>query len=557
MIKKTDRNYLIIGTAAALLFFPLIGIVHLFDWDEINFAEAAREMLVTHNYTRVQINFQPFWEKPPLFFWMQALSMKIFGINEYAARFPDAVIGVVTLIFIYSIGKRLHSKSFGLFWVIAMAGCLLPHLYFKSGIIDPVFNFFIFGSIYFFSRYAEKKAIEPQKNNFQFILLTGFFLGLAILTKGPAAYLIFLLSFLVYTLVRWKYEDFLWKEFIIASLIALIVSFAWFLPETLEHGFWFLKEFIVYQIRLFSTQDAGHGGSFFYHWYILLIGCFPASLIFFFAMRKNNSENYAQQNFRHRMIILFWVVLILFSIVQTKIVHYSSLCYLPLTYLTAIVLSGSQKFSSVQKKYFILSASVIGVLQGIVFALFPVVGMHTNWLLPFLNDPFARGNLQATVEWTYGECLIGIGYILFTLAAIIYFSKGEIKRSFVIFFLNNILAAQLALYAFVPKIEQYSQGAAIHFFQSLQNQDVYVHALGYKTYADLFYTQKRPGYNLNSLHETWLLTGKIDKPVYFICKNTYVNNVSQYTGLKQIGSANGFVFFERVPADSAENFKIR
>jgi 4-amino-4-deoxy-L-arabinose transferase-like glycosyltransferase len=59
--------------------------------DEINFAESAREMIVTGDYSKVQINFNPFWEKPPLFIWMQVLSMKIFGINEFAARFPNAV----------------------------------------------------------------------------------------------------------------------------------------------------------------------------------------------------------------------------------------------------------------------------------------------------------------------------------------------------------------------------------------------------------------------------------------------------------------------------------
>ena len=59
--------YLIILLAGSLLFFPFLGKVALFDWDEINFAEIAREMIVTKDYLNVQINFQPFWEKPPLF----------------------------------------------------------------------------------------------------------------------------------------------------------------------------------------------------------------------------------------------------------------------------------------------------------------------------------------------------------------------------------------------------------------------------------------------------------------------------------------------------------
>ena len=64
-----------------LLFLPFLGTVHLFDWDEINFAECAREMISTSNYSTVTIDYLPFWEKPPLFIWMQVVSMKLFGIS--------------------------------------------------------------------------------------------------------------------------------------------------------------------------------------------------------------------------------------------------------------------------------------------------------------------------------------------------------------------------------------------------------------------------------------------------------------------------------------------
>ena len=131
---------LLILIGAALLFIPFLGGVHLFDWDEINFAESAREMLVTGDYLTVQINFQPFWEKPPLFIWMQVISMKIFGINEFAARFPNAICGIVTLLIIFNIGRKIRNNLFGLLWVMAYAGSVLPFFYFKSGIIDPWFN---------------------------------------------------------------------------------------------------------------------------------------------------------------------------------------------------------------------------------------------------------------------------------------------------------------------------------------------------------------------------------------------------------------------------------
>ena len=101
---------LMIVLVAALLFVPFLGRINLFDWDEVNFAESAREMIVSNDYLNVQINFKPFWEKPPLFIWMQVISMKIFGINEFAARFPNALCGIVTLLVLFNTGKGNDSQ---------------------------------------------------------------------------------------------------------------------------------------------------------------------------------------------------------------------------------------------------------------------------------------------------------------------------------------------------------------------------------------------------------------------------------------------------------------
>jgi len=185
----------ILVVLGAFLFLSGIGSVRLFDWDEINFAESAREMLVTGDWFNVQINFQSFWEKPPLFIWMQALSMKVFGVGEFAARFPNAIMGIITLITLFHCGLRSENERFGLLWAGLYAISFFPFFYFKSGIIDPWFNYFIFLGIYFFSRYAdEEKTLQAA--------LSGLFTGLAVLTKGPVGFLIFGLTFLVWLAVR-------------------------------------------------------------------------------------------------------------------------------------------------------------------------------------------------------------------------------------------------------------------------------------------------------------------------------------------------------------------
>ena len=118
-----------------LFIFPTLGDFNLFDWDEINFAESTREMLVSGDFFHVQINFEPFHEKPPFFFWLQALSMKVFGINAFAARLPNALLGVLTPIILFTMGCKVKNSSFGILWSLVYMLGILPSLYFRTGII--------------------------------------------------------------------------------------------------------------------------------------------------------------------------------------------------------------------------------------------------------------------------------------------------------------------------------------------------------------------------------------------------------------------------------------
>src|SRR6202046_1798333 len=125
-LSKTS-GILLVAICSALLFLPFLGRVHLFDWDEINFAECSREMIKMHDYSRVYINFKPFWEKPPMFFWMQSTAMKIFGMGEFASRLPNALCGIATLMVVFLCGTKIYDKKFGVLWALAYGGSLFPN----------------------------------------------------------------------------------------------------------------------------------------------------------------------------------------------------------------------------------------------------------------------------------------------------------------------------------------------------------------------------------------------------------------------------------------------
>lgn len=555
-------DYLRIAGLALLFFVPFLGGVHLFDWDEINFAECAREMIATGDYLRPQIDYEPFWEKPPFFIWLQVLSMKLFGVGEFAARFPNAVAGVLTLVLVYHIGKRLHDRAFGWLWALAWLGSILPHLYFRSGIIDPWFNLLIFAGLFGFIEFRWLFFTRFEGRNFwqryRYLLIGGWLLGLAILTKGPTAYLIVFLTLMLYW-GRYKFRNKgFFTHLVLFSLAAFSVSALWFLAEVVAHGPQFVQEFITYQIRLFSTPDAGPRGFWGYHVVVLLIGCFPVSV---FALPNLWGDHQPEDELLESdtlatcqrsdlttwMQLLFWVVLILFSIVRTKIVHYSSLAYFPLTYLGVYTIWRAMYWEMRPKVVSVL-LPVLGVLIGTVQLLVPFVGKNLHLLKPYLSaDPFAAARLEIEVDWSWWHGLPGMILIAASIGGWLYWRKAEAWKAAQTVFTGGALFAAFTLLLCIRNIEQYSQGSTIEFYKTKVGEDCYVKPVGFKSYAHLFYTQKPPvtGDATQDDYEV-LAHGQPGKRVYFVAKITNLKDLPTLPDCRELYRKDGMVYFERV-----------
>ncbi|HMZ46069.1 MAG TPA: glycosyltransferase family 39 protein [Chitinophagaceae bacterium] len=538
-MKYVFKNEFTIAIFAAILFIPFIGHVHLFDWDEINFAESAREMIATGNYFDVQINYSKFTEKPPLFFWMQVLSMKAFGINEFAARFPNAVCGILTLVLLFRIGKKIYNENLARIWVLTYLGTLVTFLYFKSGIIDPWFNLFIFLAIYHYYL-----LITYENSKTKQAVLVGLFLGLAVLTKGPVAILIAMLCMLTYVVLNKGKFNISTKNFILILLSCLVVCFAWFGIDLLKNGPAFIIEFTQRQVAIFSTSDAGHGQPFFYHWWVLLVGCFPAS-IFFISGQMIQNGNKEQKEFKLWMVILFWVTLLLFSIVKTKIIHYSSLCWFPLTFIAALFIyelweGRIKKIHTLLKILFAL----VGVTLGLIITVLPIVLQYKNKWVHYIKDDFAKGNLQANVQWYWID---GVGGLLLLFSVVYFLCSKKIKLKTQLLYASVTVCCFFTAVLIAPKVEAISQRANIEFFESKQNEDCYIDTWGYKSYAHFFYSKKQPANFDSTKNMQWMLYGKIDKPVYISTKIQNKKILDTVQNLKMLYQKNGFVFYNRLP----------
>lgn len=546
MKQRTLLINLAIAAAAALLFVTGTGSVRLFDWDEINFAESAREMLLTGDWFNVRINFESFWEKPPLFIWVQALSMKVFGVNEFAARFPNAIIGIITLLVLFNIGRKIENERFGIIWCLMYGISFLPFFYFKSGIIDPWFNLFIFLGIYCFSRYTDPEASCRRSGN---AALSALFTGLGIMTKGPVAFLIFGLTFTVWLACRRFRMDFRWKDVAVYLLVLCLVGGSWFIALAATGHGEVIKDFIDYQIRLFETKDAGHGGFLLYHFVVLFFGVAPASVFAVSTFRRKALDGEREQGtaglFRW-MMASFWVVLILFTIVRTKIVHYSSFCYFPLSFLGAYaatrMMDGRYSFRTWQK------AALIGIsaLFGAVLTVLTLFDRFKHLIIPLIDDPFAVSCMEASSEWSGFEPFVGIVLIAATVIFCRSFGKKPSMRSFVSLGAGNLLFAMTAILCAVPEVEKYSQASAVDFYIDRQGEDCYVRPVYFKSYAQYFYTDRQPE---NSCDDFGLLSrGMLDKPCYFVVMDipAHVQRFSEEVpDARFLYRKSGFRFFVR------------
>lgn len=549
-MKYFDRNTWFWILISAIAFIPFLGGVHLFDWDEINFAELAREMVVTGDYLQLQINYETFTEKPPLFFWLQAIAMNIFGVGEFAARFPNAFLGVVVLPFLYISGKFLIDRKFGYLWALSWFGSILPFMYFKSGIIDPFFNFFIFNGLFFLIHYIWRKNsyrdLYFSKSAGTYLWLGGISVGLGILTKGPVAYLIVFLTLVLYWIFSRFRKTLSFWAFVKFSFIALFVFLLWFGVDVIFNGPQFLIEFTIRQWELLTTSDAGHKGFPGYHLVVLLLGCFPASIFALRGLGVFSHLSFHVRDFQKWMITLLLVIVVLFSLVGTKIVHYSSMAYYPITFLSALSIWSITERRTFFRNWISIIVFLIGCVALAASVLLPVIGRNPELITDLLQkDPFAMANFQADVDWPW-YTFIPAGIL--ALVLVLFLSNANRRTTAAVRYLFFGMAAWClaALFCFVGRVERYSQHSAVEFFQQQQGKEVYVTTFGYKSYVPWFYARVMPYENEKAQDKNWLLHGDTDRPVMISTKITSRQKMNeQVPDARFLYQKNGFLFYQR------------
>lgn len=319
--------------------------VPLFETDEVRYVEATREMFESRNFLIPHYNYEPRYEKPIFYYWVQGASRAVFGPSEWAARLPSGILGILLVLLLHAFllrrlrawagedaeRQRLAGGS-AFLGAIAMATVPLVAVWTRAAITDITLTLFMTGALLALLQ-AE---MEPHAARWWYLLAAAA-CGFAFLTKGPIGLAIPGATWLVYQL----YQRSLWREvrrvpWVMASFIFLAISVPWYVATYFAVGIDFLKQFFFTENVARYTGETAHkaitfreylGNTLAYFAQIPLI-TFPFSAFCaheaFVPFANNTSLRQDEQLVRLRRFAGIWalVVIVVFALSKTQFINY-------------------------------------------------------------------------------------------------------------------------------------------------------------------------------------------------------------------------------------------
>ena len=227
------------------------------------------------NWITPTYNGENRYDKPILLYWLMAGSYKIFGVNEFGARFPSAVASCLLICSLFFFVNHFQDDKTALYAAMASFLSLSFFVYSHAAVTDMILTLFITLSLFSFYCSVAGNEKYPGKDT---IYSYGFYLfsALAFLTKGLIGIVFPFGVALIYMIVteRWCGVK---KVFRLKGLILfLLVSAPWYLAQLSINGRDFFEQFIVkHHFKRYTGVISGHKGPFYYYIPVLLIGLFP------------------------------------------------------------------------------------------------------------------------------------------------------------------------------------------------------------------------------------------------------------------------------------------
>ncbi len=361
----------VIGLTLAWLVLYMFGnnMLVITDPVESNYAETAREMLLSGDYFSPRIYDKYWYDKPIMFYVELIVAFKMFGLTEFAARFFPAIMSWACIMLTYWFGRRIYDQRTGMFaGILSMLS--LEFWYLGHAVITDT-TLLLTESLTLIGFYLGYTEHKPRWYYAAFAAA-----GVAVLTKGPIG--LCLPGLIIMLFLIWQ-RDFkaLFNRHIAGGFVLFFgVISLWYLPMYLMHGSDFIKLFFgVHNVLRATVSEHPQDNVWFYYILIFLAGFFPWSFVFVPAKLRSwfRKRPSLPQMPRERFLLLWAVtVYVVFQSFATKYVSYTFPYMIPVTLFMVA-------WFRQHEKLFFRMAAVMGVAY--VFMLFfvaaPIMREHS------------------------------------------------------------------------------------------------------------------------------------------------------------------------------------
>jgi 4-amino-4-deoxy-L-arabinose transferase-like glycosyltransferase len=252
-----------------VLFWQL-GSASFWDPDEAIYAETSREMLRTGDWLAPYYNEQPFFDKPILFYWLQAAGMAIAGQNELGARLAPAITAVALVATTAWLGAVLLSFEAGFVAALLLAASPPVFALARYAILDMTFTAFLFAGVSLLAVAALRDRPHLQWPGY-------VLLGLSVLTKGPLALALCGLTFVLAIAASADLRRrLLALHFVAGMLIVVAVAAPWFVYMWLRFRDSFIAGYVMNEnVSLFASNRFNTRFDPLFYFRVLAAGLLP------------------------------------------------------------------------------------------------------------------------------------------------------------------------------------------------------------------------------------------------------------------------------------------
>lgn len=412
-------NFFFLFILAFFLILSFLSSPQIFNWDEGMWASISKEMANSNDFLTLSFLGQPYFLKPPLYFWLTAFSIKIFGSCEFSVRFFSAVFGLLTVPLVFLIGKRFYSTQIGLISGHILLSSVMFIASAKVGLLDTALVFFSYLAIFGLFSYIQKK-------NEWGAYLAYFSLGLAFLAKGPLAIVLILAALFFQSIFEKSTKIFTQLWHLKAALIGSLIPLIWFLGNLMRYGYRFFEQFIIYNHFHRFLYTVMNDEPIYYYLIIFAIGFMPFSFFCFDLFRGFSKKNILIDRFSTFLIFYIAFCFILFSLGRDNAAGYilpvfPAYAILLGRYFNALFETQAQKNTGFVFMFFlgiifILIAMNIKTLNSKEYfsslqILLFILGI--SYILSFLFYLFKR------IRASFGTIIIAQAFLVFYLCALI------------------------------------------------------------------------------------------------------------------------------------------